>query len=83
MARKIVWNGIEEPASDLCVKMLEGYYDVVCGEDGWRVHTPYAVHSYDGNTSTWNTGRSTNGRPATREEARIYAEYLINHYGLP
>lgn len=72
--KKIKWNGLRDPYSDLSIKRCNGYYDVITGVDGWIVTDPF------GNRWVYNDQWATTfNRPsaATREEARLFAETLI------
>jgi hypothetical protein len=75
------WN-LEDPEDyDLCTRRKSGYYDVCSGVDGWVVHTPNGTWAFDGRS--WQHGKDSappRGVPGavTREEARVFAEQLIN-----
>ena len=75
------WNLDSPPDYDLCTRRPSGYYDVMDGVDGWTVKTPFACWAYDRRGWVYGTfAAPPRGIPGavTRDEARIFAEKLID-----
>jgi hypothetical protein len=77
------WN-LEDPVDyDLTTYRNGWHYDVVNGCDGWVIYTPHGNWVHDG--TQWNHerfSRSLRGKPGavSREEARLFAESLIDRH---
>lgn len=79
-AKPISWKGIKDPESDLTVKRINGYYDVVRSGDSWSVYTPHGTFVHT-RTNGWVDGnRFMSDSPVTRDQAREFAESMIRKY---
>lgn len=79
---KVNWSGLDSPDNDLCVLQKDGYYDIVNSCDGWAVMVPGGGR-YAHNGREWVRGTlhsPPRGVPGavTRDEARVFAESLMN-----
>ncbi len=77
------WNLEDSQDYDLCTRRKGGYYDVIFGVDGWTVKTPHDCWVHNG--KAWQQGNPVappRGVPgaATREQARKFAEQLIDQH---
>lgn len=77
------WNteDLADPGSDLCVKRVNGYYDVVNpGNEGWTVYTPHGRYVHTSRHGWVNSDAVRGDGSATRDHAIAYAEQLIESY---
>ena len=77
MSKDYGWNLDDPEECDLCAKINGSYYDVISTRDGWRVSTPFHVWSFHNDSWVQDYDRKFLST-ATREQARIFAESLID-----
>lgn len=76
MSNPYGWNLDDPEEYDLCTKINGSYYDVIHSVNGWRVSTPFHNWAFvkEQWVKDWNLQFQST---ATREQARIFVEKLI------